>query len=63
VNVRKNDEESTGDMIVVDWDLIDSDTLRILGYKLYANSGRNDNLRLVYDGSRNPQLTSFTFNQ
>ncbi len=28
-----------------------SDTLPVLGYRVYADNGKNDKLRLVYDGS------------
>jgi len=33
----------------------------VQGYKLYADSGLNDPLRLIYDGSSNPQVTYFNF--
>jgi len=33
----------------------------VQGYKLYADTGRNDPPRLVFDGSNNPQITEFTF--
>ena len=41
--------------IYVQWSPLTSDTLQILGYKLYADSGKNDDLRLIYDGRTNPQ--------
>ena len=59
--VRKNDQRSSGLAIFVEWDKITTDTLPILGYKLYADSGKNDPLRLVYDGSTNPQITEFEY--
>ena len=33
----------------------------VQGFKLYADSGLNDPLRVIYDGSSNPQITSFNF--
>ena len=59
--VYKNNDLSSGDDIFVEWEPITNNTLKILGYKLYADSGRNDPLRLVYDGSTNPQITQFSF--
>ena len=35
----------------------------VQGYKVYADSGLNDPLRLVYDGSTNPQITYFNFDR
>jgi hypothetical protein len=60
-NLRKNDVQSSGTEIGITWDKVTSETLEILGYKLYANTGRNDQLRLIYDGSRNPQKTTLDF--
>lgn len=62
-NLRKDDQKSNGEQIALLWDEITGETIDVLGYKLYANTGRNDPLRLVYDGSTNPQATSFEFNQ
>ena len=46
--IRKDIAKSTSDSIAVDWDMINLDTIPVLGYKLYANTGRNDPLRFVY---------------
>lgn len=35
----------------------------IQGYKFYADSGLSDPLRLIYDGSSNPQITYFNFDK
>jgi len=35
--------------------------LPVLGYKLYVDTGKNDDIRLVYDGSTNPQIISFVY--
>jgi len=35
----------------------------VQGYKFYADSGLNDPLRLVYDGSSNPQINYFNFDK
>jgi len=51
VKVYKDDLQSTGSSIVIRWDSIMSDTLPVLGYRVYADNGKNDKLRLVYDGS------------
>ena len=50
-----------GTGIFITWDPITTDTLSVLGYKLYADTGKNDALRLIYDGSTNPQLTEYEF--
>jgi hypothetical protein len=42
---------STKDSILVKWTAVTTDTLKILGYKLYADSGHADELKLVYDGT------------
>ena len=46
---------------MVKWSGVEGETLPVLGYKLYANAGRNDDLRLIYDGSSNAQITQFDF--
>lgn len=61
VNVRKDSLLSSGSSIVVKWDSINTNTLNVLGYRLYADTGKNDDLRLVYDGSTDPQTLSFTY--
>ena len=52
--VFKNNDLSTSDSIYVQWQRVTVGTLPILGYKLYADTGRNDDLRLIYDGSFDP---------
>lgn len=47
----KSIELSTQDSILVQWAAVTTDTLNILGYKLYADSGHADELKLVYDGT------------
>jgi hypothetical protein len=61
VTVQKDYLLSSATTIVVRWDLITSNTLMVLGYRVYADTGRNDDLRLVYDGSSDPQTNVFTF--
>jgi hypothetical protein len=46
--VNKNDAESSGESIYLEWDMITEDTLPVLGYKLYANTGRNEPLTMVF---------------
>lgn len=41
-HLGKDDVQSSGLEIGITWDKVTSETLEILGYKLYANSGRND---------------------
>lgn len=43
-------EESTKDAIMVSWPQVSGDSLPILGYRLYADSGQKNELRQVYDG-------------
>lgn len=52
--MRKDSLLSSGSSIVVRWDSINTNTLNVLGYRLYADTGKNDDLRLVYDGSTDP---------
>jgi hypothetical protein len=53
---------SKAESIYIRWNKITTDTLMILGYNLYADSGRRDSdLRLVYSGINYPQVTSFEF--
>lgn len=59
--IRKDIYLSSRESIYVQWDKVIGDTLQVLGYKLYADSGTNDPLRLVYDGASNPQITEFSF--
>lgn len=59
LNLRKNDNLSSGTNIHVEWSLLTDDTLAVLGYKLYANTGRNEPLRLVYES--NSQVSSFSY--
>jgi hypothetical protein len=58
-SVRKDSSLSSGKAIYLEWDKITADTLMVIGYKLYADSGTNDPLRLVYDGSSNSQISEF----
>ena len=59
--VAKNDQLSSSDTIFVEWDSITTDTLRVLGYRLYADTGRNDDMRMIYDGSTDPQQTYYAY--
>ena len=52
---------SLNNTIYVEWTQITGDAIPISGYKLYADSGRNDDFSLVYDGSNRPQITSYTY--
>jgi len=54
INVQKDALLSTESTIVVKWESMSSTTLDVLGYRVYADTGKNDNLRLVYDGSTDP---------
>jgi len=42
VKVYKDDLQSTGSSIVIRWDSMMSDTLPVLGYRVYADNGKND---------------------
>jgi len=55
---------SEAESIYIKWNKITTDTLMILGYNLYADSGRRDSeLRLIYSGVNYPEVTSFVFNR
>ena len=58
-NIVKVLDESSATSIMISWDKITSDVLPIQGYKLYADSGRADELVLAYDGSNIPGTNSF----
>jgi hypothetical protein len=47
--------------IAVYWNKITTDLLPILGYKLYADSGLDDEYMLVFDGTNMPEVNTFTF--
>lgn len=53
--------ESSVDSIMVTWDEITTDSLSIIGYRLYADSGQKDELRLVYDGKNRASTTKYLF--
>lgn len=59
--IEKDPARSSGDSIMLKWDKITTDSLATLGYRLYADTGRNEPLRLIYDGSNNAQITEFLF--
>ena len=46
---------------MVNWDEITGDSLPIIGYRLYADSGEKDELRLIYDGKNRVSTTKFLF--
>ena len=50
-NPTKSISLSTKDSIMVQWNAVTTDTLDILGYKLYADSGHQDAFRLIFDGT------------
>lgn len=47
---------------MVTWVEITGDSLPITGYRLYADSGRKDELTLIYDGKNRAATTKFVFN-
>lgn len=48
---------------MIEWNKLTTDSLPTLGYKLYADTGRNEPLRVIYDGSNNAQISEFLFNK
>ena len=58
-SIRKDPSKSSSDSIAVQWDMIKLDTIPVLGYKLYANTGRNEPLRLVYESDA--QISEFLY--
>ena len=58
----KDSADSTNSSIAVYWNAITGDTLTILGYKLYSDHGLNDNFYVVFDGTNQPDVLSYTFN-
>ena len=56
-------EESTKDSIMVSWPQVTGDDLPLIGYRLYADTGQKDELRLVYDGKNRATKTKFLFDR
>jgi len=59
--VEKNDMLSDQSSIYVEWTRLENELLPILGYRLYADSGKNDDIVLIYDGSQDPQTSEFRY--
>ena len=57
----KNLAGSSQNEILVQWNEVTGDTLTIQGYKLYADSGRADDLKLIFDGSNSPGIREYLF--
>ena len=51
ITLTKDLKNSAKDSIMVTWSFVLNETLPVLGYKLYANTGQKDAMRVVYDGS------------
>ncbi|WP_210131899.1 hypothetical protein [Staphylococcus sp. GDK8D30P] len=47
--------------IALTWTAITTDVLPIYGYKLYADSGKDDDFFLIYDGTNMPSVTSYIY--
>jgi hypothetical protein len=47
--------------IAVEWAKITGDTLPILGYRLYADNGYDDEFRLIFDGTNMPEINSYIY--
>ncbi len=43
------------------WDFVTGETLPILGYQLFADTGLKDTMRLVYNGIGFPNTNSFEY--
>jgi len=57
----KDSYESNRTAIALTWTKITGDTLPILGYKLYADNGYNDDFKLIFDGSNMPEINNFIY--
>lgn len=57
----KDFSTSYNNSIGITWSEITGDVLPIYGYKLYADSGLEDDFELIYDGTNRPAVTSFTW--
>jgi hypothetical protein len=53
-------ESSGPNIISIGWNKITGDTLPILGYKLYSDTGRDDDFTLIYDGTSSPNTLEYT---
>ena len=54
---------STKDSILVYWDPLVGETLPVLGYRLYADTGHRDEPRLVFDGTNLAETVEFLYDQ
>lgn len=61
VSLSKSISQSKKDSIFVYWPKVVGETLPILGYRLYADTGRKDDMRLVFDGVGFPNTSSFEY--
>ena len=57
----KDIADSSDTAIAIEWIKLTGDILPILGYRLYADSGLNDNFRMVYNGINMPEVFSYMF--
>lgn len=58
---QKSDSLSTSESMYIYWDAVTTDSLDVRGYKLYADTGRRDEMRLVYNGINYPSITNFVY--
>jgi len=57
----KDDDLSSNISIALHWNKITTDVLPVIGYKLYADLGHDDDFKLVFDGTNYPEAVSFNF--
>ena len=54
-------EESSSNSIMVTWEENIGDSLAVIGYRLYADTGLKDQLKIVFDGKNKAALRKFLF--
>jgi len=45
----------------VQWDFVTGETIPILGYELFADTGKKDTMRLVFNGIGLPNTNTFEY--
>lgn len=59
----KDIQGSSKTSILVKWDAVADETLPVLGYRLYADTGHRDEPRLVFDGVNLADTLMFLYDQ
>ena len=59
--LTKVDSNSNRTAIGLKWNKVTGDTLPILGYRIYADSGLYDTFSMIYDGNNMPEIFQYIY--